>query len=219
MVALAVLVMAFPVSGWATTVIIPITNSSFENVSPHAPLSPNGAVGYVVGWQGGGGTWYATSSYYPTSPSYPYYPNIVPDGHNVAYLGNTSISQLVSAYVQVGHQYDLNVWVGDPYTAASQYTVALVATDIHGADTTLTFSSGAPPTHHFAEVQLQYIATSQFAGDQLKIVLTSTSNHEVDFDKVSLTDTSSVPTPSTLLLLGSGLFGLGFLRLRRKARQ
>jgi hypothetical protein len=56
-------------------------------------------------------------------------------------------------------------------------------------------------------------ASTPGLGDNLKIVLTS-GGTQADFDDVRL---SSVPLPPTVLLLGSGLAGLGLLRFRRKA--
>ena len=59
-----------------------------------------------------------------------------------------------------------------------------------------------------------YIANNPlYYGDTLEIVL-SNSGQEINMDKVTL---NAVPLPPTLLLMGSGLMGLGGMKVPEKS--
>jgi len=186
-----VVALIIPSGAWAASVFI--NNPSFEN--------------YLTGWtlSGLGGTWAPASYVYPSG---------IPDGVRVAWLHAGSLSQtLTGNTVQAGHQYDLGVWIAQ-YGGSPTYTVQLVSTDGIN-DHVLATVSGTAQYRVFNQVTLSFAATNQYLGETLKIKLANSGN-ENDFDMVTLSDTL-VPTPSTLLLLGSGVTALIFIRRRRKS--
>lgn len=207
--------MVIPTGAWAITVPITIINPSFEDVSPSPPLTYGQAITTVTGWTltgsdgSGGGTWYPNAAYCPLG---------VPDGHNALFLGTGSASQLTQPTdtIQLGYQYNLGVYV-DRASGQYAYSLMLEAEDSHGVDHPLATITDTASYRAFNYIQLDYTADSQYVGDRLKIVLSS-QNWTNSFDQVTLSSSSPVPAPSTLLLLSSGLLGLTFLRSQRKNR-
>jgi len=205
---LVFLIMAIPSGAWATSVFI--DNYSFETP---VITTPGGWSSSLPGWTKSGGT---SGVYYAGAP---YFPAGAPDGHNVGLVHSGTIYQLLAETIQANHEYTLGVYVGRAIGTPA-YTVQLAARDSGGVDHILTQTTSTASLHSFDYVQLSYLANTQYAGDQLKIILTSetVSGTENDFDKVTLSDVF-VPTPSTALLLGSGLMGLTFLRRRHRAHR
>jgi hypothetical protein len=202
-VALVALMMAVPISGWATP--ITIANYSFEaQTFAYGKYTTQSITDWTKA-AGISGVWYPTTSYYPGG---------APDGDNVALLYATSISQVLTATVHTGYNYTLGFDVGHCLYNPT-YTVQLVAYD-GTTDHVLAQSSGTSTYRSFEYIDFDYTADSTYNGDQLKIVLAS-SAQETEFDNITLSYTYPNPTPSTLLLFGSGLMGLAFLRRRRLA--
>jgi hypothetical protein len=198
-VALVALMMAVPISGWATP--ITIANYSFEaQTFAYGKYTTQSITDWTKG-AGISGVWYPPTSYFPSG---------APDGDNIAFLHSASISQLITATVHTGYTYTLGFDVGH-CLGNPTYTVQLVAYD-GTTDHVLAQSSGTSTYRSFEYLDFHYTADSTYNGDQLKIILTS-SDQETDFDNITLSYTHN-PTPSTFLLLGSGLMGLAFLRRR-----
>jgi hypothetical protein len=198
--------MVFP-AGASATIIYP-TNYSFED----PVLAINSYTSTTPGWTktGAGG---GIDDYGWAYPS-------IPNGVNYAFLANGTLSQVLTQTVQANHKYTLDVYVGRYYTTTPTYTVKLVARDGGGVDHVLAQTPASLAAYRvFNLVELSYtaLAGDPYLGDHLKIILSSTGQ-ENNFDDVTIKDLS-VPAPPTLLLLSSGLVGLAFMRLRRKARK
>jgi hypothetical protein len=191
-IAMMIMALALGNSGAMATSII-VANSSFK-----ADTLGYGNWNFsVTGWivTGVGGTW---------NPDTGSYPGGAPNGSNVAWTQNASISQTLSDIVQANYQYTLEAYVGKFSNETVHYYVELVA-DKSGA--VLAAATGDATYQTFNLVQANYTATNQHIGEHLKVVIGNTEFTETDFDKVTLTN-SAVPLPSTALLLGSGLLGL-----------
>jgi len=199
-------------AGAGATTSIPILNWSFE--------SPT----YTVGnWGETVPDWIKTGThggvYHPPSSDFP---SGLPDGsNNVAWVNYmetlASIAQGTGVAILADQVYTLQVYVGThkPYDNGATYTVALVD-DVTSA--VLAYVSGTPPYNTFNPVTVTYQSPLSGGpiGDALRVVLSSGGSDtsktlQTDFDAVTLSYTS-VPLPPTMLLLGSGLVGLGFLR-------
>lgn len=194
----------FVAAGSALAASVTINNWSFET-----PALADGAWNTsVTGWDksGNGGTWD------PNAPTY--FPAGVPDGENVAWAHAGTISQVLTETVQANYRYKLDVYVGKSW-GTDGYTIQLAARDALNVDHVLAQASGTAPSNSFSLVHLEYTSYSQYVGDRLKIILTSATS-ESDFDAVRLD--AATPVPSSVLLLGSCLLGLGLLGLRRKGR-
>jgi hypothetical protein len=188
---------------WAAS--ITINNYSFEDNI----LTDNQFTNYATGWTvtknipgGGGGAWNLPLRNYGGQ---------APDGSNVGWVLNASISQELAATVQAHYTYTLEAYVGKKSIVSSviaDYHLQLVAIE---SGAVLAEATGNATYNTFTLVTTEYIATNQHIGEHLKIVIGDTHNAELDFDKVTLNSTHA-PLPSTVLLLGSGLVGVALLR-------
>jgi hypothetical protein len=189
---------------------ISVVNASFENPVVAAGSASPGVPGWTVTGTG--------SVFFPVAGE----ANHAPDGNNVAATGTNApgaIFQDLAIPVVVGHQYELDVFVGtraDGFT--SHYLVELLA----GA-TTFASQSGIPTTDgSFFAVTVSGIGSG--SGD-LGVRLGETGQGQTLFDNVRVLDlgpptTGVIPEPSSIILSGIGALYLtiGSLRRRRRAR-
>jgi hypothetical protein len=194
---------------------IPIPNPSFETFNPLTiPCAGPGPCAYnsgpIPGWTtvGPGGSWQPSSSYFNLPLS---------DGGNiVAYTNGGTISQtLTGVSVLANTTYTLSVFVGnrlDGFT--NTYSIALdagstVLCSFSGSSSTITAGT-------FADQTCSFPSGSVVPSGDLSIVLTG-GGPQADFDNVRLT--SSVPEPSSVLLIASGLLFMVLLLAYPKRRQ
>jgi hypothetical protein len=193
---------------------IAVQNASFETTNPLTiPCAGPGTCAYnlgpIPGWTttGDAGSWQPSSSYFNLP---------LPDGNIVAYSNSGTISQtLTGISVLPNSSYMLSVFVGNRLDGFNNtYSIALDA----GSTVLCSFSASsatiAPGT--FADETCSYHSGSLVPFGDLSIVLT-TGGPQSDFDKVSLT--TSVPEPSSLVLIGSGLIFMVLLLAYSKRRQ
>jgi PEP-CTERM motif len=203
-------------SGVSLADSIAIQNSSFEDTNPLAQACGTGCAfnnGPIPDWT-------ITGGQAGTALLSSYYPGGIPDGSIVAFSNGGTISQtLTGTELQANSTYVLSVFVGDrPDNEVSDYSFSLYA----GSTLLGTFSGSnssiTPGT--FAQEFLTYTTGSTVAAGDLTIDLAS-AGIQTDFDNVQLTVNPadypagdppvSTPEPGTLLMLGSGIFGmLGF---------
>jgi len=190
---------------WANS--ITVQNASFETTSTllancGTDCGSNG--GPIPGWtlNGPGGSFQPNSAFFNLP---------LPDGSVVAWSGGGTISQTLTGTSLISNTtYTLSVDVGHRLDGlATNYSIALYA----GTTLLNSFSgnNGVISMGTFADESLTYTSGAEVPSGDLRIVLTSAGS-QTAFDDVQLTDT---PEPSSLLLLGSGLLGVGgFLRRR-----
>ncbi len=216
-----------PGAGLANTIIEPITvtNSSFETASGpwDGTVDTIGLYNYsITEWNttGSDGTWIPNLNY---SPEF-FTPSLVPDGTHVAWSNGGVISQALDVTLSSTGTYTLTVYVGRrndfwPTPAFPNFPYLIGLFTGASFDGTNVLVSNYEPVNqgNWKAVTLTFTPQSgDPIGQQLGIFLYSAGT-QVDFDKVSLTRSyEGVPIPASALLLGSGLAGLGLLRMRRK---
>jgi hypothetical protein len=213
-------------SGVSLADSIAIQNSSFEISNPLTEPCGAGCAynyGQIPDWTvTGGQSGSAMLGNYFSSP--------LPDGDIVAFSNGGTISQtLTGTSLLANSTYVLSVFVGDrPDNMVTDYSLSLYA----GSTLLGTFadSNGAITPGTFEQEFLTYTTGSSVAAGDLTIELTSVGAQS-DFDDVQLTvnraensvgdlavDTPvAAPEPSTLLMLGSGIFGLMGFAFRKSS--
>ena len=200
-----------------------------------------GSTANPSGFSGGGVAFNNFGVYKPGTAEYP---GGVPDGVNVAYLStnvyNVSISQVLGSDLVANDTYTLTGFVGirkdtsviPPGIGDFGYNVALEAngtvlnslvnegkvnaflTPGTFVPFTVTFNSGSTPAQ--LGQALEIVLTDDGSGNQFE-------PSEIDFDKLSLTDTSqsgggsTVPEPSLGLVLAAAMVGICAIHRRRRA--
>jgi hypothetical protein len=194
-----------------------ITNGSFE--LPHADsgwiTEPFGR--FILAAPTG---WNVTSvEIGPFEPSSLAFPSGIPDGTQVAAVGNElstgGLFQDVTENLSFGMQYSLTAWVGSRADAPGSGIVSLetVAGDVLATSGIVTPADGT-----WQQIALTYSppSGSPFLGDGLRVLLSRAGGIQSDFDSISLT-AAAVPEPATIVLgLCGGAALLGWrLRSRR----
>ena len=206
-VGLFFVVLSVPILSEATPVTI--NNSGFENTTL-------GDGAWQVGIQG----WEISDNAGVWNPLYGFNNGFPENGNNVSWINSGSISQVLNHELAANTELILSVDVGwrlDNNRPA--YEVQLWA----GNNSLASESSTTLVKGDFVTSLLSYDVTAwnPYIGEQLKIVLSKTGGGQVNFDNVWLSNNGPtspvpVPEPSTMLLFGSGLLGLGrFIRKKR----
>ena len=199
-------------------IIMPVVNGSFENPAPvsgynnYNPANP----GAVTGWSlqplnnglgpVGGGVWNVNASNFGLYPA-----NSAPDGSQIGWIENSSMSQTVAA--MGGHQFTLDFFVGTGFNRSPTFTAQPIS-DV-SAIPFVSFTSDFIPMGKFGEVTISGLAP--LGTNTVTIEFSSAgsgANSETDVDNVSL---SATPEPGSLTLLGLGVIGIaGYGWSRRK---
>lgn len=185
---------------------VPITNAGFEDVVLTCVAGPLCyADGNVAGWAGTGTGSFGT--FMPSVGAGGIYPAGIPEGVNVAALGNASGSgvlvQTLGMTLQPNTTYILTFSVGSradyPFTG---YSVELLA----GSTTVASDSSLAPASGTFATGRIVYSTSANPAllGQTLAIRLTGSAPGQADFDKISLDASSNIISSSSVSQIASG---------------
>jgi len=189
---------------WASN--LSISDFSFENY-PAASYTYSGSfAGYVPGWT-------FTPDAGLASPGSAFNVPSTPDGTQAAFLqGNgATVSQSIGGF-DSSFLYTLNIWVGTRFAGGSYTGDAGVSFFIDGVQigTTGILTSFTPFTLYTIPFT---VATS--GAHTLSLTNVSNPGDNTSFvDDVSISATAS-PEPTTFVLIGGALLGLGLVRRRR----
>jgi hypothetical protein len=202
---------------YADSTPITVQNASFENYNPFtngcsgAGCAYNG--GQIPNWSitGGAGSWQ------PGSNSV-YFNTALPGGNTVAFVNFGSISQDLGISLLPNSVYTLSVFVGNRLDGMSggTYSIGLDAGASLLGSTTGLNSSLTRGT--FTQEFFTFSTGQTVTPGDLSIVL-GTSGGQSDFDNVSLAvgQNTSVPEPTSLVLLIAGAAFVGLFSLLRRA--
>jgi hypothetical protein len=172
--------------------VIPIVNSGFEAVA----LADGAFVGNIPGWTIGAGVGFnpPVGTFNPTAAQFP--GGIVPEGQNIAYSKDGTISQVLSTTLSANTTYILKVDIGHRLDnpVFPGYSVQLRVVRPGMDDIVLaTESALSPGLGSFQTSTLSYTANASDAslGMNLKILfdVTPVGDFQVFFDNVRLTAT------------------------------
>jgi hypothetical protein len=185
---------------------ISIVNAGFEDPATTS-FTDSGATGWTLSGTGGG-VWNINAD--PLG----FWNVPAPEGNQVGWLspgpvsgGPATYSQVLSSVLQADTTYTLTGEVGHPIgegaTNGTVYTVSLLA-----GTNLLASTNGTGPEGSFASFSVAFNSDgSSFLGQSLEIVLSS-SAAQTAFDAIALTGQSSVPEPSSALLLACGFLAI-----------
>ncbi len=166
-----------------------------------------------------GGVWNINanpSGYFPADAA--------PEGNQIGFLAGTygtgpsSFSQVLSATLANNTLYTLTGEVGHPSDQVNGSFDAVITVELLAGTNVLASMNPIGPQGSFAPFTLTFNSgVSAYAGLPLQIVLSS-NQPQSDFDNLAL-DGSAVPLPPTVLLLASGLLGLGLMRQKRSLKR
>lgn len=205
-------------SSSAFALSLAVTNPSFEARVLTCAAGPNCFIlGDIPGWAVS--TVPQTATFKPSIGSGGIYPSGVPDGFNVAAVGNQdgagSISQVLADVLTPDTAYTLSAAIG--YRA--DFPFSGYSLDLLAGQTLLASASGLTPavgSFLFDSLTFQSTASTLGIGQPLSIRLRSLiAGAQADFDVVTLT-AAPVPEPSVVLMLLAGLGLLAAAGGRRK---
>jgi hypothetical protein len=145
------------------------------------------------------------------------YTDVIPDGNSIGWLMDGYIEQLIGEQVEAGDTYELSIDIGNRSDHAfPNYSVAIMA----GESVLASSGSVVPDEGEFETLSLKYIVPfdDPNIGNDLGIRISFLGEGvQLNFDNLNFSNddsnTSSVPEPSSVFLLGLGVAVLaGFRR-------
>jgi hypothetical protein len=203
---------------WASP--ITVANFSFES-----PVTGSFILACPTSWTCNGPG--SSGVYTPVSPTQ-YTPvtdgvaGIVPDGTQAGFanVGSDFFSQTGLATIANATTYTLRVFVGHRNDFAAPIPPGTINLTANGS-VFATFNMTDPGQGQWLDESLSFTtAGNPFVGQQLGIsLIDGASNGQINWDNVRLDAVAQnvVPEPSTVMLLGAGLVGLGLLGRRKVA--